>query len=1050
MNRNSIILGLVFLMILILGAQDSQGEREDQSWESPRLFGLSQPDLQVYEICIVRNDGKEVNASLHCVEGVESIALVTISNLGDNISEATTMVISLNDTSKQTEDIPKLHVSESYSVEYSFIPSHGIGNISVILDPNDVVHEKNETNNIESIMFSAKSKTPIGDLSVKGRLFDSLGRIAKDVSFIISWNDNMISVTTDQDGYFSYMLDTDSYCDGDNLTIVIHTDTGTTYRNITLYSEDLEYDLIITLHEFLIDISYDSLPSSISISDTIIFPVEIVNKGNEDGQISIDIIIPDGLCITMNHDKDDYLLVKAGQSVTLLIQLQITNDSSLVRGYQYLRYEIIITSRFHPQVKENISHTILIDPFHQIAVQLPSDIITAVMPNSIQEVAITVTNYGNVQELFTPILIGYQLPETEFLPTNVIIQPNSSVNITLRYRAPIIPIQSEIFIEVGGLSDYSNSGSFNLSALPYHAAKFSAPDNIEGKQNKTTTVRISVKNSGNMNGTIRLDPTSDRGGIIMNPLIWFSEPGKNKKLSIDIRLPPLCGHKEVIQIKIITHIEEKYQCTLWLNITVVDSFGLDIATIETKVFASSETTIYQHRLLTVNTGNTINTFFFRAEGSHSHLVNLPPPLTLLPNESREIKVETIIPISVTSIIENILISFDDTNSYNDVTLRLYSHHSQITSNISYSQFGDSFQYKIDITNTGQRWEIVTVHIDLPYVQNYLPDHKRWTGTVNAEDLQLEPEKSITLYVNVTTPQLKKYWGSQLAVKLTTITGNSYQIELPKPPIPILLSQIPSNATIEDRLSFSGSHSLWNIYEYCWNFGNGERAFGPSVQYSFPHSGTYDVTLTVIDENGFTATTSKTVIIENLPPIPQIVSSSSNLIIESGQPLFLNATPSLDRDGEIVSYQWTIENENEVSWPFFEYIFTDEGDYLVQLEVVDNHGRNASQTKIFHVIAPTNNTGQVINSRVKSNSSYFAILLSVTLVIVVVLGGTVNRKKYEFLEWLKQIENEEDENGKKITQFSICPMCEAQNPIFFKFCNKCGIAFETTHLKNKET
>ena len=93
---------------------------------------------------------------------------------------------------------------------------------------------------------------------------------------------------------------------------------------------------------------------------------------------------------------------------------------------------------------------------------------------------------------------------------------------------------------------------------------------------------------------------------------------------------------------------------------------------------------------------------------------------------------------------------------------------------------------------------------------------------------------------------------------------------------------------------------------------------------------------------------------------------------------------------------------------------------------------------------------MINSRVKSNSSYFAILLSVTLVIVVVLGGTVNRKKYEFLEWLKQIENEEDENGKKITQFSICPMCEAQNPIFFKFCNKCGIAFETTHLKNKET
>ncbi|MHA7269823.1 PKD domain-containing protein [Arthrobacter sp. HLT1-20] len=74
----------------------------------------------------------------------------------------------------------------------------------------------------------------------------------------------------------------------------------------------------------------------------------------------------------------------------------------------------------------------------------------------------------------------------------------------------------------------------------------------------------------------------------------------------------------------------------------------------------------------------------------------------------------------------------------------------------------------------------------------------------------------------------------------------------------------------------------NISSYAWNFGDSTTGTGQQTTHTYAQAGTYQVTLTVTDNSGATATTSRTVQVSTTPPVGGVVISDDfNRTLSSG-------------------------------------------------------------------------------------------------------------------------------------------------------------------------
>lgn len=73
-----------------------------------------------------------------------------------------------------------------------------------------------------------------------------------------------------------------------------------------------------------------------------------------------------------------------------------------------------------------------------------------------------------------------------------------------------------------------------------------------------------------------------------------------------------------------------------------------------------------------------------------------------------------------------------------------------------------------------------------------------------------------------------------------------------------------------------------ISSYAWNFGDGTSGTGQQTTHTYAQAGTYQVTLSVTDNGGATATTSKNVQVSSAPPVPGLVAGDEfNRTLASG-------------------------------------------------------------------------------------------------------------------------------------------------------------------------
>ncbi|MCI0545541.1 MAG: PKD domain-containing protein, partial [Actinobacteria bacterium] len=168
---------------------------------------------------------------------------------------------------------------------------------------------------------------------------------------------------------------------------------------------------------------------------------------------------------------------------------------------------------------------------------------------------------------------------------------------------------------------------------------------------------------------------------------------------------------------------------------------------------------------------------------------------------------------------------------------------------------------------------------------------------------------------------------------------------------------PYSGEVGTAIAMSGAGSSdpdGTIVVYRWNFGDGQTAFGVIQHHSYTLSGTYTVTLTVVDDEAASATcTTTAVVTQNTPNQPPICDAAGPYSGLAGVPIQMSGEGSSDPDGVIVSYRWNFGDGQTGFGPTPSHTYALPGIYTVFLVVFDNQGASASCETTAEVLGDPN-------------------------------------------------------------------------------------------------
>jgi PKD repeat protein len=170
------------------------------------------------------------------------------------------------------------------------------------------------------------------------------------------------------------------------------------------------------------------------------------------------------------------------------------------------------------------------------------------------------------------------------------------------------------------------------------------------------------------------------------------------------------------------------------------------------------------------------------------------------------------------------------------------------------------------------------------------------------------------------------------------------------PVPAFIYS-PSAPLSKSDVTFDASLSTdsdGRIASYAWNFGDGSQGSGVLVKHAFATAGSYTVTLTVTDDRGQSASTSKSVGV-SLSDNPRAEFVISPTPASVNQKVFFNAAPSTAAVGRtIVRYDWDYGSGRQDSGVLVWQIYTQPGSYSVVLTVTDDVGNKGTTTNTVTV------------------------------------------------------------------------------------------------------
>lgn len=175
----------------------------------------------------------------------------------------------------------------------------------------------------------------------------------------------------------------------------------------------------------------------------------------------------------------------------------------------------------------------------------------------------------------------------------------------------------------------------------------------------------------------------------------------------------------------------------------------------------------------------------------------------------------------------------------------------------------------------------------------------------------------------------------MASGATAEAAREVQVRLTPPSVRIWPDGgFPGQALRAEAWDYDGS-----IVSYDWDLGNGTHVFGPRLHITRP--GTYNVTLTVTDDDGLTATAFRQVIVHPQPPTVFAIHVAS--VDEDALAFTFHASAS-DPDGPIVAYAWDFGDGavSQEESPMHRYATG--GQYQVTVTVTDADGLTATESR----------------------------------------------------------------------------------------------------------
>ncbi len=160
---------------------------------------------------------------------------------------------------------------------------------------------------------------------------------------------------------------------------------------------------------------------------------------------------------------------------------------------------------------------------------------------------------------------------------------------------------------------------------------------------------------------------------------------------------------------------------------------------------------------------------------------------------------------------------------------------------------------------------------------------------------------------------------------------------------------PYSGTTGVAVSFSSAGSTdsdGSIASYDWDFGDGNTSSAANPSHTYTAAGTFNVTLTVKDNDGATDNDATTMTItDDQPPanVPPTANANGPYSGTTGVAVSFSSAGSTDSDGSIASYDWDFGDGNTSSATNPSHTYTAAGTFNVTLTVTDNDDATGTDT-----------------------------------------------------------------------------------------------------------
>jgi cytochrome c len=178
--------------------------------------------------------------------------------------------------------------------------------------------------------------------------------------------------------------------------------------------------------------------------------------------------------------------------------------------------------------------------------------------------------------------------------------------------------------------------------------------------------------------------------------------------------------------------------------------------------------------------------------------------------------------------------------------------------------------------------------DLQQMEHFLPDLK----LSSPMDMEFGPDGAMYI-LEYGTRWFARNEDARL-IRIDYAEGN-------RAPIPQISSNLSVGAaplTVEFQSSGTIDYDADDQLTYRWDFGNGEKAEGETVSYTYPEAGIYQPTLTVSDKAGKSGQTSMQIRVGNQPPEIQLTTAANRSFFWKDAPISYEIEVMDKEDGSL--------------------------------------------------------------------------------------------------------------------------------------------------------